>query len=274
MLKVGWIDYANCTPLLLQIQPELAAAGIELRHGVPAQLNIALERGEIDLCISSSIEFARHAQCYQLLPGHCIGSSGAVQSVLLLTNRPVEELAGVELLVTAESATSVVLLQILLAEHWGIAGCTLQATSLPWREALHAAPGVLVIGDSALQARRDGGMAYQYDLGEAWYAMTGLPFVYALWQINRSSVTQKHAQIGRMLQLLDQARDRITAHITELADQAPEAQWLGKQPLADYWGHIDYTLDQAHLDGLGSFYRLACKQGLLPSVPTPVFWEN
>jgi len=50
MLKVGWIDYANCRPLLLQIENRLPGTGISLDHGVPAQLNAALAAGEIDLC--------------------------------------------------------------------------------------------------------------------------------------------------------------------------------------------------------------------------------
>jgi len=269
MLKVGWIDYANCSPLLLQIEKQLPNAGIMLQHGVPAQLNAALAAGQIDICISSSIEFARHADEYLVLPGHCIGSEGPVQSVLLLTNRPVETLGRERLLVTAESATSVVLLQILLARHWGVAGCSIEPTKLPWQEALAQSPGVLMIGDTALRAAMAGTAAYCYDLGAVWNEMTGLPFVFALWQVNRSAAEAEADQLRILLALLDQARDLMPQRLEQLAVRAPEATWLAPDRLADYWRHITYCLDDRHLAGLDRFYCLAAELGLIAAAVQP-----
>lgn len=273
MLKVGWIDYANCSPLLLQIEHRLPGTGISLEHGVPAQLNAALAAGEIDLCISSSIEFARHADEYFVLPGHCIGSDGPVQSVLLLTNRPVQELSAERLLVTAESATSVVLLEILLARHWGLSGFSIESSRLPWREALTQAPGVLLIGDAALRAAMDGGAPHCYDLGAVWKDMTGLPFVFALWQVTQTAVAREPENLLRLLALLDQARDQMSGRLEQLAGVAPEAHWMGAAPLAEYWRHITYRLDERHLAGLNRFYCMATELGLIKSAPQLRFWR-
>lgn len=272
MLKVGWIDYANCSPLLLQIEQRLAGTDIFVEHGVPAQLNAALAAGRIDICISSSIEFARHANEYLVLPGHCIGSDGPVQSVLLLSSRPVHELEGKRLLVTSESATSVVLLQILLSRHWGLRGCTIESTRLPWQEALVAAPGVLLIGDSALQAAMAAQAAYCYDLGEAWKEFTGLPFVFALWQVRQAAVEAESSALRMLLALLDQARDRLPHDAEQLAIGAPEARWMRPDRLADYWRHITYRLDDRHLAGLERYYQLATDLGLIVSGPNPRFF--
>lgn len=271
MLNVGWIDYANCSPLLLQIEDHLADARVVLKHGVPAQLNADLATGQIDLCISSSIEFARHADDYQVLPGHCIGSDGPVQSVLLFTNRPVQELDGQQILVTAESATSVVLLQILLTRHWGLTGYRLETNKGPWQDALSTAPGMLLIGDSALRAAMAKKTAYCYDLGTAWREMTGLPFVFALWQVTQSAVCTKSGPLRRLLALLDQARDRMPEQIDLLAARAPEKEWIGAARLADYWRHITYRLDERHLAGLDRFYDLATDLGLIRASAKPRF---
>ncbi|MGB4600374.1 MAG: menaquinone biosynthesis protein [Trichlorobacter sp.] len=271
MLKVGWIDYANCRPLLLQIENRLPGTGISLDHGVPAQLNAALAAGEIDLCISSSIEFARHADQYCVLPGHCIGSDGPVQSVLLLTNRPVQELGAERLLVTSESATSVVLLEILLTRHWGLSGCSIESSRLPWREALTLAPGVLLIGDAALRAAMEGDAPYCYDLGAAWKEMTGLPFVFALWQVTQSAVAREPENLHALLALLDQARDQMPGRLEQLAAVAPETQWMGAGLLAEYWRHITYRLDERHLAGLNRFYTLATELGLIKAAAQPLF---
>jgi len=271
MLQVGWINYANCSPLLLQMRDRLPGSGVELRYGVPAELNTALSQGQIDVCISSSIEFARHADSYLVLPGHCIGSDGPVQSVLLLTNRPVEQLGGERFLVTAESATSVVLLQILLARHWQLEGCNLERTSMPWQQALAQAPGVLLIGDTALRAAMTDAAPYCYDLGACWREMTGLPFVYALWQVTQRAADTKQDHLRNLLGLLDGARDHLPQQAAELAARADESSWMGADRLADYWRHITYRLDERHLAGLNLFYRLAAELGLLAQAAQPHF---
>lgn len=273
MLRIGRIDYANCTPLFMQLEDKLPGETTAIVHGVPATLNARLAKGEIDICISSSIEFSRHADDYAILPGHCIGSVGPVKSVLLFTNRPVEELSGEQLLVTSESATSVILLQILLAKRWGLSGCSLQTSSVPWQEALQQSPGLLLIGDRALQAASDKAAVHCYDLGQEWKNLTGLPFVYALWLINRASAKGKERVLTQFSRLLEQARERIEPDAELLAARAPESVWAGVQPLADYWRHaITYQLDAAHLAGLERFYAFAAELGLIPAAPQPVFY--
>ncbi|MCE1225627.1 MAG: menaquinone biosynthesis protein [Geobacteraceae bacterium] len=275
MLRIGRIDYANCTPLFMQLEEKLPGEITTIVHGVPASLNAKLASGDIDICISSSIEFSRHADQYAILPGHCIGSVGAVKSVLLFTTRPVEELAGEPLLVTSESATSVILLQILLAKRWGLSGCSLQTTSLPWQDALQQSPGLLLIGDRALQAASSNAAVHCYDLGQEWMELTGLPFVYALWLVNGTSAAGKEAALTQFSRLLEQARERIIPDAELLAAQAPEAAWVGVQALADYWRNaITYQLDEAHLAGLERFYQLAAELGLIISRPQLKFFPS
>ena len=275
MLRIGRIDYANCTPLFMQLENTLPSDTSTIVHGVPATLNAKLANGDIDICISSSIEFSRHADEYAILPGHCIGSVGSVKSVLLFTTRPVEELAGEQLLVTSESATSVILLQILLAKRWGLSACSLIASSLPWQEALQQSPGLLLIGDRALQAASSSAGIYCYDLGQEWKTLTGLPFVYALWLINRTSAKGKESELAQFSLFLEQARERIVPDAELLASQAPEAAWVGVQPLADYWRNaITYRLDVAHLAGLDRFYQLAAELGLIQARPQLKFFSS
>lgn len=274
MLKIGRIDYANCTPLFMQLEKLLPADTADIVHGVPAALNKKLAEGEIDICISSSIEFLRHADEYVILPGHCIGSNGPVKSVLLFTAKPVQESGGQQFLVTSESATSVILLQILLKQHWGLSDCSVVASSLSRQEALQQAPGLLLIGDSALKTVSGAESGYCYDLGQEWKTLTGLPFVYALWLINRASAKGKENAMKQFFALLDQARDRIIPDADFLAAQAPEADWFGLHSLVDYWrSAITYHLDAAHLAGLRRFYELSVQLDLIPSTFEPEFYR-
>lgn len=274
MLRIGRIDYANCTPLFMQLDGHLASETAVVVHGVPSALNLQLAAGEIDICISSSIEFLRHADEYAILPGHCIGSNGPVKSVLLFTNRPIEQLHGQELLVTSESATSIVLLQILLALRWGVSDCSIKVSSLSCQDALQQAPGLLLIGDNALQTSSSVSGRYCYDLGQEWKELTGLPFVYALWLVNLRSAEGKEVAIRQFHSLIDQVRERIIPDAEQLAEQAPEARWFGQQALADYWCNaITYRLDADHLAGLKRFYQLAAQLNLVSSASEPVFYK-
>src|SRR5438067_13754337 len=82
--------------------------------GVPTALNTALLGGEIDLAPISSIEYARHADRLRILPRLCVSSEGAVDSIQLVSRRPLEHVRTIA--VTPESATSIVLTKVLLPE--------------------------------------------------------------------------------------------------------------------------------------------------------------
>lgn len=264
MLRVGRIDYANCTPVFRLLDERLQAGEVEIVHGVPAELNRLLRAGGIDLCPCSSIEYARHADHYQIVPGHCIGSDGPVRSVLLFSGCPIEELAGKTICVTSESDTSVALLSILLAKQFKIGGFSLQRSFGSWQQSLADAPALLLIGDAALQAAQSSYTGYCYDLGELWRNWTGLPFVFALWLVNRRALEQRGDGLGCFVKQLDAVRDEMPSEYRRLAADSEERDWIGAEPLADYWRVISYRLDERHLQGLVRFFGLAAELGLAP----------
>src|SRR5688572_32994600 len=120
MIRLGHIEYSNCFPVHALLVGDAQPAGVEIVSGTPSQLNAALEARTIDVAPCSSIEYARHADTYRLLPGFVIASDGPVGSILFESDRPIEELGGTTIAVPTASATSVVLLKILLRLKYGI----------------------------------------------------------------------------------------------------------------------------------------------------------
>ncbi|MGH7576313.1 MAG: menaquinone biosynthetic enzyme MqnA/MqnD family protein [Longimicrobiales bacterium] len=120
MIRLGHILYSNCFPVHARFLDEPVPSGIELVPGVPAELNEQLGRGLIDVAPCSSIEYARHAGDYNILPGLAIASAGPVQSILLETTIPPEHLDGRAVLVPTVSATSIVLLRILFERRFRV----------------------------------------------------------------------------------------------------------------------------------------------------------
>src|SRR6185436_1323446 len=107
-----------------------------------------------------------------LLPGLCVGSEGAVDSIQLVTRVPLDRIRTVA--VTPESATSVVLTKVLLPE----------AEHVPLGEDAEAK---LLIGDAALKSAFEDPTPH-HDLGRLWQERTGLPMVFAVWAFPEPAV--------------------------------------------------------------------------------------
>ncbi len=109
--RAGWIHYTNVAPILDDL---ILPAGVSAVTGVPTQMNAALLSGEVDIANISAVEFIRNAGQLAALPDFSVAVLGPVYSVNLFHSVPWEDLKRVAL--TAQSATSVALLEVLLRE--------------------------------------------------------------------------------------------------------------------------------------------------------------
>lgn len=266
MLRIGRIEYANCTPLFHVLQEKFPCAGYEFVTGVPAKLNRMLLAGEIDVCPSSSVEYAYHPERYKILPQLSISSIGAVSSVLLFSRVPVEELDGRKIRLSSESATSVNLLKILLGQRFGCS-CTYELARPAASAIDDDSSALLLIGDSALRTSSKKSDLYVYDLGEMWYSWTGHPFVFALW-LCRNEVAEEE-ELKNLASRLIQAKELVPGHLEQIATCAKEVDWMGYDRLLAYWrDNISYQLDDRAKAGLMLYYAKCFESGLITAVPT------
>ena len=273
MLRIGRITYANCSPIFHELEKQAPDEDYQFIGGVPSHLNALLAAGEIDVCPSSSIEYALHPERYLILPDLSISSIGAVASVLLFSRIPIEKLDGQKILLSSESATSVNLLQILLKKRLGCS-CSFTVSGQPLDRALREASAMLLIGDNALRASFQETDLLVYDLGQLWYEWTGLPFVFALWFCGRQAAQERHAEVVRLTRHLIESKKHACAALESIAQCSSEAAWMGSDRLVAYWrDNISYDLGRKHLAGLTLFYRLCAELGLLPAEPALHFLE-
>lgn len=271
MLKIGQIEYANCTPLFRVLRDYFSCSEYEFISGVPAELNRKLLAGKIDVCPSSSIEYAYHPERYSILPELSISSNGAVASVMLFSRIPIESLDGCVIRLSSESATSVNLLRILMSQHFGFT-CSYEIVSPAADVAADASPALLLIGDSALKAD-DRHAPYVYDLGELWHLWTGYPFVFALW-LCRNEVSEG-AELKKLSRQLIEAKERVPGLLDQVAAGSKEVQWMGRDRLLTYWrDNISYHLDEKAQAGLLLFYAKCFECGLIAAVPVLKFVHN
>ena len=243
MIRLGRISYANMAPVFYELDGE----GLEQVSGVPTTLNRMLISGEIDVAPISSIEYARNAGSLRLLPRLCVSAEGAVDSIQLITRKPIEQVRSVA--VTPESATSVVLTRVLLGE----------VDLVPLGE---PADAKMLIGDAALRSAFDDPTPH-YDLGRLWQERTGLPMVFAVWAC-REGVEDGLEQLER-------------AHLRSLALSRAEPEALARRAsdeygwpagfLARYFEKLRYHFGPRERQGLIRFFELAHLAGELDEVP-------
>jgi chorismate dehydratase len=271
MLKLGHIAYSNCVPVHGRFLEQGPPPEVTLVHGVPAQLNRRLARGEIDIAPASSIEYARHADAYRILPSLSISARGPVQTILLLTGKPIDDLAdGSRLALPTASATSVALLKIMLRQRFGIQPEYVwfeQELQDPFAAGMDAA---LYIGDIAYRQRHRTDR-HAYDLAALWVEWTGLPFVFALWQTGIEP--QGNGELRGLVGALIESRDWSQQRLPQLAARyADEYRW-SRDELVSYWKSLTYDWSEELASGLEEFYRRAAELGEIAGAPAPRFLE-
>ncbi|MFL6514773.1 MAG: menaquinone biosynthetic enzyme MqnA/MqnD family protein [Chthoniobacterales bacterium] len=246
-MRIGCVKYLNARPLIAGW-----AGPVVLDH--PAALCSQLAAGELDAALVSSIEFLRNP-IYRVVDGVSIASDGPVYSVIVVHRHDASVWSEVEL--DPASETSVALLRHLLSisdKRSGIVPMTDDALSplLPNRARL-------LIGDQAIQFRQHFGDSYGYwDLGEAWKALTKLPFVYALWLV-RPEVEQT-AQLAKQLR---GTRDSNLANLEQLVEQQ---RGIDREFCRRYYTeHLSFSLGDREKLGLREFANACANLGLTPS---------
>jgi chorismate dehydratase len=242
MIRLGRISYANMAPLFFRLH-----ADVDEVVGVPTELNRALLAGRVDLAPISSIEYARHAERLRILPRLCVSSEGAVDSIQIVSRAPLDEIRSVA--VTPESATSAVLVRILLpdAEH------------VPLGEDADAR---LLIGDAALRSMFHDPTPH-HDLGRLWLERTGLPIVYAVFACPDPVPDGIPALEQALLGSHRTARERPE----ELAREASERYGYPAGFLARYFEKLRYRFGPRERAGLFTFLEMARDAGELDEVP-------
>jgi chorismate dehydratase len=99
------------------------------------------------------------------------------------------------------------------------------------------------------------------DLGEAWRAWTGLPFVFAVWAARRDA---DRAAVRDVHRALLASRKWGLAHLGDLAAQAAAATGVDRAACAEYLSGLDYSLSCRHLAGLTDFLRRLAARGVVP----------
>lgn len=173
------VSYLNTRPLLLGMEQSPFKERIELMKAYPAQIAQALLDDTIDIGLVpvAVMPLLKHPQ---LISKYVIGTEGEVASVALFSQVPMDQIEKVYL--DYQSRTSVALAKILFKQYWKKEVEFLNATE-GYINQINGTTAGIIIGDRALVSLDQ--FEHIYDLGSAWKAYSGLPFVFAAWVANK-----------------------------------------------------------------------------------------
>jgi chorismate dehydratase len=266
--RLGHIQFINCLPLYYgMVKSGDLLLDVELVKAAPADLARQILAGELDVAPIPAIEFARHADEFVLLPDIAISSDGEVQSILLLSKRPAEELSGATVALANTSRTSQVLARVLLAKRWN---ATPEYVEMPpdLGAMLRDADAALLIGDEALRAyweQPDG--LHAYDLGTEWTAWTGLPMVYAVWAVRRGFAEDDPAAVAAVSDALNGSLAYCRSHLGDISEYAARWEHFGPERFLSYFDALQFRFEPRFREGLRRFLAEAVEAGQLEAVP-------
>ena len=289
-VRVGGIDYLNALPLTRYLRTS-GEPRLDVSEHAPSVLASSLRAGELDVALAPVVEYLAREE-YTVVPGLCISSYGAVESIRFYARREPSKVRVVA--VDTSSRSSVLLLRLLYRELWRgrprfvpaaperllrVLGASSTSSTSPDApdapDAQDAQDGagpdaVLVIGDAALRSSAGPGWEL-LDLGTEWTRWTGLPFVYAFW------IWRGGPAPGGLVRRFQEARDVGLARVDDIVAgvSLPEEGPFTSADCRDYLRRsIQYDLGPRQIEGLELFFSLLERNGLTAARPRAISYVD
>ncbi|MFY0543059.1 menaquinone biosynthetic enzyme MqnA/MqnD family protein [Brevibacillus sp. H7] len=271
-LRIGQIIYTNTLPVYFYFDQKRFQDRIDFIQQVPAQLNAAMARGEIDVGPISSFSYAEHASQYLVLPNLSVSAKGKVGSIFLFSKRPIEELAGARIALTNTSATSVNLLKIILQKFFGL-HVSYKTQSPVLEEMMKEADAALLIGDDALLAIRNS-LPYQvYDLGELWHRFTGYSMTFALWAVRKQAIEHHRELLLDVHAAFLSSKEKTRRHLDLMIEDVLVHFGGNREDWYSYFNGLTHDFTDEQRVGLEYYYQCAAELGLLSSPVKVSLWD-
>lgn len=231
----------NSLPFIMAIEKMKETQNVELINIVPSE-TIDLFRNNLCDIALVPVGGLSEIKDYQIISDYCISCDGAVDSVGLFSNVPIDEIDHIYL--DNHSRTSNNLCKILVKEYWK-RNCSYSKASVEGKE-LKSNEGKIMIGDKAIKGKKDS--KYYYDFGEIWQMKTGMPFVFAVWIAKKDISEDLKSSFNSYLKV---AFDNLDLIINKLEHSFPKE----KNIRTYLTSHIKYDLTSEKKKSMNTFIQ-------------------
>ncbi|MCZ4223039.1 menaquinone biosynthetic enzyme MqnA/MqnD family protein [Pedobacter rhodius] len=204
-IKISAVAYTNTKAFIYGLKHSDILNKIDLSLDIPSDCAAKVISGEVDMGLMpvAAIPLVPNAN---IVADYCIGSDGAVNSVFIFSDVPVEEIKTLRL--DSHSRTSNNLAKVLLKFYWKQ---EVEFTADPAAKT----DAMVLIGDRTFGKKDD--FAFAYDMGQEWKNFTGLPFIYAAWVANKEISQEFKAEFNAALKF-------GLAHRKEVLQDLPQTE--------------------------------------------------
>jgi chorismate dehydratase len=262
---VAAVSFLNAKPLVDGLENEV---GVHLISDVPSRLLETLLEDRASIALCPVIDYQLSPVDLEIVPVGAIGCDGCTLTVRVFSRTPMETVTCVH--TDGDSHTSVALLAVVFNELYGRAPEIRNLASADVNGSADPPESVLLIGDKVIRNQPESALyPYQIDLGEAWRAMTGLPFVFACW------MARARDRLGDLPDLLGRCRDRNRNRIEEIAAVHALGSGWPEELAVEYLSEIlRYDLGSRELEAIELFWSRCRELGLIGRLRPMRLYEN
>jgi chorismate dehydratase len=244
LIRISLVSYLNSKPFIYGLRSYKGQEHISIEPDIPSECARKLAEGKVDVGLVPVAVIPELKEHY-IISDYCIGSDGPVDTVMLYSQVPLEEIEKIYL--DYQSRTSVMLAQVLAKYFWKIQPEWV-AGYKGFETQVKKANAAVIIGDRAFDM--NGKYAFEYDLSEQWKHFTGLPFVFACWISNKKLPDSFISSFNEALAI---GITNIESVIEEYSSKIPSCP-----DLSDYfYKKISYKLDKLKKESLEHFLNLS-----------------
>jgi cyclic dehypoxanthinyl futalosine synthase len=264
-IRLSAVSFLNARPITYGLEQALGDGNLfELSFDLPSRCAERLAEGDADLGLVPVGAYAASPEELRIVPGIAIASHGSVRTVLLVGEVPWRQMQ--EIVLDGASRSSAMLLKLLCHER-GLTPSFREVAHDEVLDAAHGTTGALVIGDAGFAAGER--FPHVEDLGAVWHALTGLPFVYAVWAGRPGAVD------AEAIAALQQSLDAGLGARPVIARAHAEAHGGPPATYESYLSqNIRYRLGAEELSGVAAFFARARAAGLVEGTPRARLYET
>ena len=239
-LKITAVSYLNTFPFVHGILKSGLLENFRLDLDVPSVCAENLNNGKADIALVP-VGAIPDMKNVNIITDYCIGAVSKVKTVLLLSQKPFDQIRKIHL--DHDSRTSVGLVKVLASKYWKINPEWIPLKPGQSADA-EAYESIVVIGDKTFGL--NGKFNYSYDLAEEWISFASLPFVFAVW------LTKKKLPES-IVQSLNNALAYGVTHREESLEFLTEKHPSKKECLSYLEHNISYEFDERKRAGMRLF---------------------
>lgn len=245
MYRIATVSYINTYPFIYGLEKSgiLKEHEFQLQKIYPSLCSKVFHEKKADIVLMPSGAIKHYDESI-IINQNCIGAEGKIRSVMLFSQRPIENVKYI--ILDYQSTTSVKLFKILAKFHWKKQFEFLSFTE-NYKERINNNVAGLVIGDRALEMLNQ--YDYVYDLATEWFNFKQLPFVFAYWvktkQLDSTFVEKFNLALEWGLKRKNEALEAYLRFDRFLLD------YLEKD--------VCYFFDEKKIEALKLFYELSKK---------------